>query len=110
MLKPRTQLAIQIITQLSEDKKIPNKDLAESLGVSLSHVESIGAQLRRAGFIKAERGPGGGAMLAKPLAKISLHKVHVAVYPDVRQPFEELIQSATALDMQTFKTHLECAA
>ncbi len=54
--------------------------------ISLSYVEVIAAQLRRAGIVKAIRGPGGGYMLAKPALDISLMDVANAVAVTRRKP------------------------
>lgn len=48
-------------------------------GESYSHLEQIGIKLRRAGIIKARRGPGGGYMIPPTRKYVTLMEVVSAV-------------------------------
>lgn len=58
-------------------------DIAERQGLSLSYLEQLFAQLRRAELIKSVRGPGGGYQLARPPSEINVAEVVVAVDEEV---------------------------
>lgn len=58
-------------------------DIAERQGLSLSYLEQLFAQLRRARLIKSVRGPGGGYQLARPASEINVAEVVVAVDEEV---------------------------
>ncbi len=60
-------------------------DIAEKQRISLSYLEQIFADLRRAGLVKGTRGPGGGYRLAKPASDISIAQIIQALdekYPN----------------------------
>ncbi len=60
-------------------------DIAEKQKISLSYLEQIFADLRRAGLVKGTRGPGGGYRLAKPATDISIAQIIQALdekYPN----------------------------
>ncbi len=60
-------------------------DIAEKQKISLSYLEQIFADLRRAGLVKGTRGPGGGYRLAKPASEISIAQIIQALdekYPN----------------------------
>jgi Rrf2 family iron-sulfur cluster assembly transcriptional regulator len=54
-------------------------DIASSQNISLSYLEQLFANLRRAGLVKGMRGPGGGYRLACPAADISIAQIIAAV-------------------------------
>lgn len=55
------------------------RELAERLGFSANHTTKIMRQLVRAGIVHTERGPAGGAMLARPAREIMLFDIFNAV-------------------------------
>lgn len=52
--------------------KVRMRDMAADLGISQNYLEKIAHKLRRAGFIKASRGPKGGYMLGRSANEISI--------------------------------------
>ncbi|HCR98895.1 MULTISPECIES: Fe-S cluster assembly transcription factor [Halomonas] len=54
-------------------------DISQRQGISLSYLEQLFARLRRSGLVRSVRGPGGGYLLAKPAADISVSAVIDAV-------------------------------
>jgi Rrf2 family iron-sulfur cluster assembly transcriptional regulator len=58
-------------------------DIADRQELSLSYLEQLFAQLRRAGLVKSVRGPGGGYQLTRPSTEINVAEIVVAVDEDV---------------------------
>ena len=54
---------------------------SKSTGLSVSYLEILCAQLRRAGLIDSVRGPGGGYVLGRPAEEISVLVIAQAVDP-----------------------------
>jgi len=52
--------------------------ISTELGFSLHHSAKVVQQLVKAGLLETERGPSGGARLARPSAEISLFDIYVA--------------------------------
>ena len=57
----------------------PLGDIAERQDLSLSYLEQLFAQLRRAGLVNSTRGPGGGYTLSRAPAEIAVSVVIKAV-------------------------------
>ncbi len=57
---------------------IPVRQLAAESGFSKHHMAKVLKKLEKAGILKTERGPSGGARLAKPAKDISLYAIYVA--------------------------------
>ncbi len=58
---------------------IPLADIAERQVISLSYLEQLFAKLRRCQLVRSVRGPGGGYLLTRPPAEISVADVIRAV-------------------------------
>lgn len=54
-------------------------DISQRQGISLSYLEQLFSQLRRAGLVQGMRGPGGGYRLAKNANAVSVADVITAV-------------------------------
>jgi Rrf2 family iron-sulfur cluster assembly transcriptional regulator len=54
-------------------------NLSAEQGISVSYLEQLFAYLRRQGLVQGVRGPGGGYILTKPAADISLADIVAAV-------------------------------
>ncbi|WKE64671.1 Fe-S cluster assembly transcriptional regulator IscR [Gallaecimonas kandeliae] len=54
-------------------------DISERQGISLSYLEQLFSRLRRQGLVSSVRGPGGGYLLGKECAEISVGEVIIAV-------------------------------
>jgi len=58
---------------------VRTRDLGERIGASQAHLVKVLQALARAGLVATERGPHGGARLARPAGLISLLAVYEAV-------------------------------
>ena len=54
------------------------RKISEKLGFSAHHFAKVVQQLARAGILETERGPAGGARLARPPAEITLLDIYIA--------------------------------
>lgn len=63
---------------------VPLASISARQHISLSYLEQLFAKLRRAGLVESMRGPGGGYLLARPAAEITLAAVMVAVDEPVK--------------------------
>jgi len=63
----------------SEASTIPANTLAERLDLSYTYLLSIIGDLRRAGFVKMQRGQAGGLQLARPAHTIMLSEIIRAI-------------------------------
>lgn len=61
------------------DKPVTLAGISERQGISLSYLEQLFSRLRRSGLVKSVRGPGGGYLLAKKHAEISVSSIISAV-------------------------------
>ena len=52
--------------------------ISKEMGFSTHHFAKVAQQLARAGLLETERGPSGGAKLARPADKITLLEIYVA--------------------------------
>jgi Rrf2 family transcriptional regulator, iron-sulfur cluster assembly transcription factor len=68
----------------STDRSVPIADIAGRQGLSQSYLEQLFARLRRAGLVRAVRGPGGGYRLARDAGSISVSAVVAAVDEEIR--------------------------
>jgi Rrf2 family iron-sulfur cluster assembly transcriptional regulator len=55
------------------------RTISERQGIPTRYLEQIFRKLRRAGLVNSKRGPGGGYVLARPPARISLRDVVEAI-------------------------------
>ena len=69
---------IAFITE-REQRAVTSSEIAERVGTHAVVVRRVLANLSRAGLITSRRGPGGGSMLAKRPAQITLRDVWEAV-------------------------------
>lgn len=60
-------------------RPVPLVEIARRQDVSLSYLEQLFAHLRRAGVVRAVRGPGGGYLLNKDAQGISVAEIVAAV-------------------------------
>ena len=68
------RLAVQ-----SADKPCSTRGLAEWINRSVSYTETLMAQLRKAGLVVSQQGPGGGYVLARPADRITVAEIFEAV-------------------------------
>jgi Rrf2 family iron-sulfur cluster assembly transcriptional regulator len=74
--------AIRAVTNLanaSPERPVPIKQIAEEEDISPEFLEQIFFRLKKAGIIRSIRGPGGGFLLARDPAGITLQDIFLAV-------------------------------
>ena len=87
----RVDYALRAMLAVAEqDEPTSTVLLAERLDISYTYLLSIVGELRRAGLLHVRRGSGGGLMLAKPSAEISLGDVIVAIDGPLMLPGDDL--------------------
>lgn len=72
-------LRLLINLSRNKDKPKPLKRIAQEENISLQYLRKLMIPLERAGMVKSLRGPGGGFVLDKPPAQISLLAVNNAL-------------------------------
>lgn len=70
-------LALQ--AECAEGARVTLTDIADRQDISLSYLEQLFANLRKAGLVNAVRGPGGGYAIAKQAEHISVAEILAAV-------------------------------
>ena len=80
-MSTRFVLAIHVLTSLAitDGKPMRSEDLAFSVQTNATFIRSLLSRLQKAGLTTSQLGTGGGALLAKPSAKIRLLDVYRAV-------------------------------
>lgn len=81
-LTTKGRYAVTAILDLAlhcEQKPVSLGDISRRQGISLSYLEQLFAKLRRQKLVNSVRGPGGGYLLAKATADISVAEVVDAV-------------------------------
>ncbi len=73
-------IALHTCASLAEqpDRYHSAREISERLGFSAHHFAKVVQQLVRAGILVTERGPAGGARLARPAGAITLLEIYVA--------------------------------
>jgi Rrf2 family iron-sulfur cluster assembly transcriptional regulator len=71
--------AMMDLTLHSSEGRVVLTDISDRQHISLSYLEQLFANLRRAGLVEGVRGPGGGYHLARPSEDISIAEIIVAV-------------------------------
>lgn len=72
-------IAINELSESASIKPVTLAAISERQDISLSYLEQLFSRLRRQGLVKSVRGPGGGYMLAKKHADISVAEIINAV-------------------------------
>lgn len=62
-----------------QKETLSTRQIAESLGVSGTHLSKVLQRLAKSGLVKAKRGPAGGFELIKPIEKTTLKDVYEAI-------------------------------
>lgn len=87
---PRFTLAINLCILMEENKPyFALHNAAIQMRVSISYVEQIARVLREHGILASQRGPGGGAYLAKPLNEITIVDLATALIPEPIDKYEK---------------------
>ncbi|MGF1622698.1 MAG: Rrf2 family transcriptional regulator [Rhodomicrobiaceae bacterium] len=77
-LSTKGRYAVMAMADLAEyggDTAMPLAMIADRQHISIAYLEQLFMKLRRAGLVKAIRGPKGGYMLAKPSEEISIGEI-----------------------------------
>jgi Rrf2 family protein len=84
-MQPTTRFAtaIQVLAFLTESRTFKTSEqLGQKIGTHPVVIRRILLTLRRAGLLTSQKGPGGGAKIARPPATISLRDIYRAVEED----------------------------
>ena len=76
--------------------------IAKRQDISVSYLEQLFARLRTGGLIKSMRGPGGGYVLARPSAEITIADIYGAVFDS-----EEAMAADQAAEGVSLRTQME---
>ena len=60
------------LAKLPEGKSTQAAEIAEANGIPKAFLDTILLDLRKAGFVRSKKGPGGGFMLARPASEIRM--------------------------------------
>ncbi|MCX7912951.1 MAG: Rrf2 family transcriptional regulator [Thermodesulfovibrionales bacterium] len=77
-LSTKGQYGVRALYEIAKgypEKPVTIREISERQGVSVSYLEQILNRLRKAGFIKSIKGPGGGYVLNKGPEEISIASV-----------------------------------
>jgi len=72
-------MAMADLARMQNEKPVTLADVAERQEISLSYLEQLFAQLRRAGLVTSMRGPGGGYKLAQDASTTRISDIILAV-------------------------------
>ena len=68
-------LRVLIYLGLQQNELVTIRRISDAYGISRNHLMKVVSLLTRMGYLKAQRGPGGGIRLARPPEKINLADV-----------------------------------
>jgi Rrf2 family iron-sulfur cluster assembly transcriptional regulator len=77
-------MALVDISMYSKDKPVTLANISERQEIDISYLEQIFAKLKKAGIVKAVRGPGGGYLLNKNQTFISISDIMLAVHENFK--------------------------
>jgi len=63
----------------SDDRRLTNREVAESLGASANHLAKVMPRLAKVGLVTSIRGPQGGFALGKPAKTVTLLEIYEAI-------------------------------
>lgn len=103
-ISSKSRYAITTMLELVVNKTgnaVKLADISEKQGISLSYLEQLFAALRGNGLVKGRRGPGGGYMLGRSAAEISVVDIICAVDEWVEYSHQKLTNPTSTLSLQT---------
>ena len=74
-------LRVLIYTAAREPERVSLDELAEAYGISRNHLVQVVSKLARIGYLKTARGRGGGILIGKPAADITVGEIVRATEP-----------------------------
>jgi Rrf2 family iron-sulfur cluster assembly transcriptional regulator len=86
-LSTKGRYAVMAMTDLAQrtgERCVSVAEIAARQQISQAYLEQLFARLRRRGLVKAQRGPGGGYRLTRPVDEISVADVVTAVDEPLR--------------------------
>ena len=81
MITTRSRYALRAMIDIARhagEGPVPTTDIARRQGVSAGYLERIMRRLVSAGLVSSRRGPGGGYVLVRPAARVSLADIVAA--------------------------------
>lgn len=102
-LSTKGQYAVRAMVNLAchpGDAPVSLKDISVEEGISLSYLEQLFVKLRKGKIVRSVRGPGGGYVLAKPAADISVGEI-IAVVEEPMNPVACLDDDSAGCDRAT---------
>jgi len=104
-ISTKSRHAITAMMELAmQDRPMKLSMISDNNAISLSYLEQIFASLRLKGLVKGQRGPGGGYILGKPAAEISIAEIISAVDEWVEYAFSKpkmVVPASQALTTHT---------
>jgi Rrf2 family iron-sulfur cluster assembly transcriptional regulator len=104
-ISTKSRHAITAMLELAvQDRPVKLSIISENNAISLSYLEQIFASLRLKGLVKGQRGPGGGYVLGKQAAEISIAQIISSVDEWVEYAFSRpkaVVPASQALTTQT---------
>ncbi|NNJ91256.1 MAG: Rrf2 family transcriptional regulator [Gammaproteobacteria bacterium] len=104
-ISTKSRHAITAMLELTlQDRPMKLSMISDNNAISLSYLEQIFASLRLKGLVKGQRGPGGGYVLGKQAAEISIAEIISAVDEWVEYAFSKpkmVVTASHALTTQT---------
>ena len=89
-ISTKSRHAIIYMLELAlQDRPMKLSMMSDNNAISMSYLEQIFASLRLKGLVKGQRGPGGGYILAKSAAEISIAEIISAVDEWVEYAFSK---------------------
>jgi Rrf2 family iron-sulfur cluster assembly transcriptional regulator len=85
ILSSKDRYAIIAMFELTAERgarPIPLAELSQKYDISVSYLEQLFAQLRRAGLVQSRRGPTGGYLLGRDADNISIYDIVTAIRMD----------------------------
>ena len=72
-----TDYSLRVLTYLGlkDDEMVTIREIAAAYRISRNHLMKVVSNLTRLGYVKAQRGPGGGISLARHPSKINIAQV-----------------------------------
>lgn len=75
---------LAVLAHHNDDEAVTSEVLAKGFGTSPVVIRRTLAKLKQAGLVKSKPGAGGGSVLAKPSAEITLRDAYTAVADDAK--------------------------
>jgi len=98
-------MAVMEIGENGGDQPISLTTISQRQKISLSYLEQIFARLKKAGIVKSSKGPGGGYVLAKSHAEITVAEIIKAIGEPIKMTRCKTEKSGCINNKVKCKTH-----